>query len=187
VPCRSVWDSGATLHPFQQRRCHEPDPLDPGRPRIWARGPSGWMPRRDIRRGDDRRGREDSQCRCHDIVKLCGMARRTRRKERALCGKPVEAIQALAQRKRENGDTARVRFRIGTWGEDGVLRHLCEVSTLSVRSQIRDWFLFRYDGRFYRCISLPFGWGRSSMWFTQLMVPMVLPEGDTGDRQAAHH
>jgi hypothetical protein len=39
--------------------------------------------------------------------------------------------------------------------------------------QMRDWFLFRYDGRFYRCIALPFGWGRSPMWFTQLMVPMV--------------
>jgi hypothetical protein len=79
--------------------------------------------------------------------------------------------------------------------------------------QMRDWFLFRYDGRFYRCIALPFGWGRSPMWFTQLMVLIVrklrrqfrvlgqlpdmsrqgrersqyeeLPEGDTGDRQAA--
>jgi hypothetical protein len=39
--------------------------------------------------------------------------------------------------------------------------------------QIRDWFLFGNDGRFYRCIALPFGWGLSSMWFTQLMVPMV--------------
>jgi hypothetical protein len=39
--------------------------------------------------------------------------------------------------------------------------------------QMRDWFLFRYDGRFYRCIVPPFGWGRSPMWFTQLLVPMV--------------
>jgi Reverse transcriptase (RNA-dependent DNA polymerase) len=39
--------------------------------------------------------------------------------------------------------------------------------------QMNDWFLFRYDRRFYRCIALPFGWGRSPMWFTQLMVPMV--------------
>jgi hypothetical protein len=39
--------------------------------------------------------------------------------------------------------------------------------------QMRDWFLFRYDGRFYRCIALPFGWGRSPMWFTKLMAPMV--------------
>jgi hypothetical protein len=42
-----------------------------------------------------------------------------------------------------------------------------------VAPQMRDWFLFRYDGLFYRCIALPFGWGRSPMWFTQLMVPMV--------------
>jgi Reverse transcriptase (RNA-dependent DNA polymerase) len=39
--------------------------------------------------------------------------------------------------------------------------------------QMRDWLLFRYEGRFYRCIALPFGWGRSPIWFTQLMVPMV--------------
>jgi hypothetical protein len=38
---------------------------------------------------------------------------------------------------------------------------------------MRDWFLFMYDGCFYMCIALPFGWGRSPMWFTQLMVPMV--------------
>jgi hypothetical protein len=40
--------------------------------------------------------------------------------------------------------------------------------------KMRDWFLFRYDGRLYRCIAVPFGWGRSPMWFTQLMVLMVL-------------
>jgi hypothetical protein len=39
--------------------------------------------------------------------------------------------------------------------------------------QMRDWFLFRNDGRFYRCISLPIERGRSPMWLTQLMVPMV--------------
>jgi hypothetical protein len=27
--------------------------------------------------------------------------------------------------------------------------------------RMRDWFCFRYDGRFLRCIALPFGWGRS--------------------------
>jgi hypothetical protein len=34
VPSRSVRDSGATLHPFQQRRSHEPDSSDPGGPRV---------------------------------------------------------------------------------------------------------------------------------------------------------
>jgi hypothetical protein len=134
VPSRSVRDSRANLYPFQQRRGHEPDSSDPGGPRVWGRRSSGWMPRRHIRRGDDRRGREDSQYRCNDIVKLRGMARRTRGKEGAVCGKPVEAIQALAQRKRENGDTARVRFRVGTRGGDGVIRHPSRISTFSARS-----------------------------------------------------
>jgi Reverse transcriptase (RNA-dependent DNA polymerase) len=38
---------------------------------------------------------------------------------------------------------------------------------------IRDLFCFRYYGRYYRCVALPFGWGRSPMWFTQFMVPVV--------------
>jgi Reverse transcriptase (RNA-dependent DNA polymerase) len=37
---------------------------------------------------------------------------------------------------------------------------------------MRDWFLFRHDGCFYRSIALLFGWGRSTMCFAQLMVPM---------------
>jgi hypothetical protein len=43
------------------------------------------------------RGREDTQYMCYDIVEFCCMARRTGGKERALCGKPIEAIQALAK------------------------------------------------------------------------------------------
>lgn len=38
---------------------------------------------------------------------------------------------------------------------------------------MRDYFLFSYGGRFYRCIALPFGWGRSPLWFTQAMAPFV--------------
>jgi hypothetical protein len=52
----------------------------------------------------------------------------------AVCGKPVEAIHALAERKRENEDTARVRFRVGTRGEDGVIRHPSGIPTFSARS-----------------------------------------------------
>jgi hypothetical protein len=134
VPSRSVWDFGATLHHFEQQRSHENDSSDPKGPRVWARESSGWMPGRHIRRGDDRRGREDTQYRCHDIVKFCCMARRIGGKERALYGEPIESIQALAQRKRENGNTARVRFRVRTRGEDGVIRHPSWTPTLSARS-----------------------------------------------------
>lgn len=28
---------------------------------------------------------------------------------------------------------------------------------------MRDYFIFRYAVKFYRCIALPFGWGRSVM------------------------
>jgi hypothetical protein len=134
VPSRSVRDSGATLHPFQQRRSHESDSSDPGGPCFWARRSSDWMPGWHTRRGDDRRGRENTQYRCHDIVKFCYMARWTGGQEMAVCGTPIEAIQELTQRKRENGDTARVRFRVEARGEDGVIRHPSGIPTLSARS-----------------------------------------------------
>ena len=38
---------------------------------------------------------------------------------------------------------------------------------------MRDFFLFRYHGHFYRCVALPFGWGRSPLWFTELLRPFV--------------
>ena len=38
---------------------------------------------------------------------------------------------------------------------------------------MRDWFIFKYDGRDYRCMALPYEWGRSPLWFTQLMAPFV--------------
>jgi hypothetical protein len=92
------------------------------------------MPRRHIKIGDDRRGREDTQYRCHDIVKFCCMERRAGGKERALCGKPVKAIKELAQSKRENRDTTRVRFRIRTRRDDGAIRHPSGKPTLSASS-----------------------------------------------------
>lgn len=39
--------------------------------------------------------------------------------------------------------------------------------------QMRDWFIFHYAGRYYQCVALPFGWGRSPLWFTQLMATFV--------------
>lgn len=36
-----------------------------------------------------------------------------------------------------------------------------------------DWFLFRYDGRYYRCIALPFGWTSSPCWFIKNLSPLT--------------
>jgi hypothetical protein len=38
---------------------------------------------------------------------------------------------------------------------------------------VRNFFLFPYDGRVYRCIALPFGWSRSAYWFVNLLKPFV--------------
>lgn len=44
---------------------------------------------------------------------------------------------------------------------------------LFLHPAIRDYFLFRYAGKYYRCIALPFGWRRSGWWFTKLLRPLV--------------
>jgi hypothetical protein len=140
VPSRSARDSGATLHPFQQRRSHEPDYSDPGGSRVWARGSSDWMPGRHIRRGDDRRGREDTQYRCHNIVNFVVWQDGPEgRKGRFVV---ILSNRELAQRKRENGDTTRVSSRARTRGEDGVIPHPSGIPTLSARSADERLFLF---------------------------------------------
>lgn len=44
---------------------------------------------------------------------------------------------------------------------------------LRLHPAMRDWFVFRYEDRYYQCIALPFGWGRSGVWFTQFMATFV--------------
>ena len=38
--------------------------------------------------------------------------------------------------------------------------------------EIRDFF-FYYEGRYYRCVALPFGWGRSPLWITKILRGFV--------------
>lgn len=54
-----------------------------------------------------------------------------------------------------------------SWDMKGGYRHMY------LHQDIRDYFIFKYDGRYYRCIVLPFGWKRSVLWFTKLMRPVV--------------
>jgi hypothetical protein len=42
-----------------------------------------------------------------------------------------------------------------------------------VHPKMLNYFLFHYDGRSCKCIALPFDWGRSILWFTKLMRPVV--------------
>lgn len=38
---------------------------------------------------------------------------------------------------------------------------------------MRDSFLFRYQGTYYRCLALHFGWGPMVLWLTKLLRPVV--------------
>lgn len=52
--------------------------------------------------------------------------------------------------------------------------------------RMRNYFLFRYRGRYYRCVALPFGWGRSPLWFTELLRPFVAHLRGAGLRVLAY-
>lgn len=57
---------------------------------------------------------------------------------------------------------------------------------LRLAPAMRDWFIFRYNGQYYQCVALPFGWGRSPVWFTQLLVPFVRRLRELGYRVLAY-
>ena len=101
------------------------------------------------------------------------MAGMTEREEGSFRGQSREAIKAMEEGLSKNGVssgvcneyTARRSFLI-----HGYLEGLPALPTLPANG---DWFIFGYDGRYYQSIPLPFGWGRSPLWFTQLMIPFV--------------
>lgn len=43
----------------------------------------------------------------------------------------------------------------------------------SLHPDVRNYFLFHFNGQFFRCKALPFGWSRSAFWFTNLIKPLV--------------
>eukprot|EP00173_Palmaria_palmata_P001790 Plantae.Rhodophyta-Palmaria_palmata.ctg20414.p1 GENE.Plantae.Rhodophyta-Palmaria_palmata.ctg20414~~Plantae.Rhodophyta-Palmaria_palmata.ctg20414.p1 ORF type:complete len:193 (-),score=23.34 Plantae.Rhodophyta-Palmaria_palmata.ctg20414:27-605(-) len=42
-----------------------------------------------------------------------------------------------------------------------------------LHESIRNYFLFHFQGRYFRCIALPFAWCRAAFWFFNLMKPFV--------------
>ena len=42
-----------------------------------------------------------------------------------------------------------------------------------LHSSVRNFFLFHYGGRYFRCIALPFAWCRSAFYFVNLLKPFV--------------
>lgn len=43
----------------------------------------------------------------------------------------------------------------------------------SLHEDMRNVFLFQYDGRYFRCKALSFGWGRSAFWLVNLLKPLI--------------
>lgn len=73
----------------------------------------------------------------------------------------METLQSFASQLQE-------RDMLTSWYIKSGYRHFY------LHPGMRKFFLFRYDGRFDGCIALPFGWGRSMLSFTKLLLPLVL-------------
>ena len=72
----------------------------------------------------------------------------------------METLQSFATQL-QGGDT------LMFWDIKSGYRHFY------LHPRMREFFIFRYDFVFYRCIALPFGWGQSVLWFTKLLRPLV--------------
>lgn len=72
----------------------------------------------------------------------------------------METIQSFAVEMQE-------RDMLMSFDVKGGYRHFY------LHPDMRDFFVFRYGGRCYRCVALPFGWGRSGWWFVKLLRPFV--------------
>lgn len=55
-----------------------------------------------------------------------------------------------------------------------------------LHTAMRDWFIFHWEGTLYQCVALPFGWGRSPLWFTQLMAVFMEQVRKLGYRTLAY-
>lgn len=58
---------------------------------------------------------------------------------------------------------------------------------LRFHPSMRDWFIFRYQGSYFQCVALRFGWGCSPLWFTPLMAPFVRELMSYGYRVLPYH
>lgn len=72
----------------------------------------------------------------------------------------METMQSFAM-EMQKGD------KLMSWDVKSGYRHFY------LHPDMRDFFVFRYGGRYYRCIAIPFGWGRSALWFVKLLRPLV--------------
>jgi Reverse transcriptase (RNA-dependent DNA polymerase) len=174
VPRREVRDHVATFDLVHLRCGHEPDPPDPGGPRLRARGPPGGFPGRDLRRshtGGSRRHRKDWS---NDIIELRGVAGWTIGTQGSLRVQSVQAVQALTKGKRSDGDPARIFPGTSARTENAFIQHHSGLPTLPpcTADERLVCFCIRWQVLQVHRI-LPFGWGCSPMWFTLLMMPLA--------------
>lgn len=57
---------------------------------------------------------------------------------------------------------------------------------LRLHPSMRNWSLFQFNGRYYWCVALPFSWGRSPLWVTQVIAIFTRMLREQGYRVLAY-
>lgn len=122
----------------------------------------------------------------YDLLAGWGVTRWTEGKEGDLCRQSSPAVGAFAERNGEDG----VDVIIICWNTVGSLlivdqnsRTVPKLPTTPVNEGIVP---FRWKGRYYQCLKLPLGWGRSLLWLYQPMETCVSELKSCGTRELAY-
>lgn len=141
---------------------------------LWEGGPQKWVWRGRLRRSREEGGDGAPEGWKDSAFFFCDMERSWRRPEWEVSHQFPSAEQRLAQRQCSDGNHSffAVDLHEGnylmSWDIKRAYRHFY------LHLDIREYFLFRYENRFYSCISLQFGWGRSVIWFIKMLRTLVL-------------
>lgn len=120
-----------------------------------------------------------------NIVELRRLERWNRGKKGKVFRQSLSKVKALGKGEDENGKNVFFWHGIATGGHIISIEIKKGYRNFRLHSSMRDWLLFRWKGRYFQGVGLPFIWGRSPLWFTQVMVPFVKDLREYGYRKLA--
>lgn len=93
--------------------------------------------------------------------------------------KSKETIETLAQEECCRVHAVPIWYLSSTGISHAFLRLAISIPAFVLHRRMWNWFIFRYNVQYYRCIALPFGWTRSPFWFCILLQPLTRYIRDT--------
>jgi len=139
-------------------------PPDIGGSRIWDCRAEGGMPCRHLPANKCPICSNANGKGCAHLEFLCYMAKR----EASIRHQLQRAEQKLPQAFSAHEEPLILRILPLSWRSASLVRLASGYRHFALHSRMWDWFIFRYNGLYYRCIALPFGWTASPFCFVKL-------------------